>query len=329
MKTKLIFVAVILVVAVGVAVYFFRSGAGAPAAGAAQSATEPHRAANAAAKPPGEGHKTEIVRLSEEALREFGVETAVAGPGQLRREVQLPGEVKLNEVRVGHIVPRFGGIVKEIRHQLGDVVQAGEVMARVESNESLQSYDLKSLIGGTVIQQHITLGEMLEGNTEAFIVADLSSVWVDFSIYQKDIGLVQPGQQVTIIAPHGLGTATAKIAYLGPSMNEATRTALARVVLPAPDRNWLPGMFVTGRLVIDVKERPLVIPLTAVQAIEDRESVFVNTKDGFVPRAVRLGQKDSTSAEVLDGLSPGETFAAKGAFTLKAELLKGTLGDEH
>ena len=329
MKTKPILFTGILVVAVGVATFFVRSGAGVAAAGAAPSSPEPGHVAISTVKPPGGSPQAEIVRLSEDALREFRVETAVAGPGQLRREVQLPGEVKLNEVRVGHIVPRFGGIVKEIRHQLGDVVQPGEVMARVESNESLQSYELKSLIGGTVIKQHITLGEMLEANAEAFIVADLSSVWVDFSIYQKDIGLVQPGQQVTIIAPHGLGTATAKIAYLGPSMDEATRTALARVVLPAPDRNWLPGMFVTGRIVVDVKERPLVIPLAAVQLFEERESVFVKTKDGFVPRAVRRGQKDATSAEVLDGLSPGETFVTKGAFTLKAELLKGSLGEEH
>ncbi len=57
--------------------------------------------------------------------------------------------------------------------------------------------------------------------------------------------------------------------------------------------------------------------------------MFVQAKDGFVPRPVKLGQKDSGSAEVLEGLSVGETFVSKGAFHLKAELLKSTLGDGH
>lgn len=283
-------------------------------------------AADKGAKPP--EHK-DVVRLNEETMREFGVETAVAGPGQLRREVQIPGEVHLNETRMAHIVPRFPGVVTAVRHQLGDKVKADDVMAVIESNESLVPYELKSLVDGTVIKQHIALGEVLELTSEPFVVADLSNVWVDLSVYQKDIGLVRKDQPVTVIAPHGLGTATNKISYMGPIMSETTRTALARVVLANPDGIWLPGLFVTGRVQIDVKEYPLVIQQTALQLVEDRESVFVKTKDGFVPRPVKLGQKDSTSVEVLDGLKRGETFVSKGAFHLKADLLKGTFGGEE
>ena len=160
-------------------------------------------------------HKEDVVRLSEDVRREFGVETAAASPGQLRREIQIPGEVKLNETRMAHIVPRFPGVVISVRHQLGDRVKAGEVMAIIESNESLVPYELKSLVDGTVIKQHIALGEVLELSSEAFVVADLSTVWVDFSVYQKEIGLVHKDQWVTVLAPHGLGTAAAKISILG------------------------------------------------------------------------------------------------------------------
>jgi membrane fusion protein, heavy metal efflux system len=273
-------------------------------------------------------HK-DVVKMNEATMKEFGVETAVAGPAQLRREVQIPGEVRLNEMRMAHIVPRFPGVVTAVRHQLGDKVKAGEVMAVIESNESLVPYELKSLVDGTVIKQHIALGEVLELTSEPFVVADLSSVWVDLSVYQKDIGLVRKGQPVTVIAPHGLGTATSKISYMGPVMSETTRTALARVVIPNPEGTWLPGLFVSGRVEVEVKEYPLVIPQTAIQVFEDRESIFVKTQDGFVPRAVKLGQKDSSSAEVLKGLKAGETFVSKGAFHLKADLLKGTFGGEE
>lgn len=301
------------------------AGPSRPDSGAAEATKVPAQNADAEGK---DVHK-DMVSLTQETMREFGIETEIAGPGKLRREVQIPGEVRLNETRMAHIVPRFPGVVTSVRHQLGDQVKAGDAMAVIESNESLVPYELKSLVDGTVIKQHIALGEVLELSSEPFVVADLSSVWVDFSVYQKDIGLVHKDQTVTVIAPHGLGTATGKISYMGPTMSETTRTALARVVLLNPQGQWLPGLFVTGRVELEVKEYPLIIPQTALQIVEDRESIFVKTKDGFVPRKVKLGQKDSNSAEVLDGLKAGETFVSKGAFHLKAELLKGTFGGEE
>ena len=322
-------VVIIVVLVLGIGAYFLWFRPHAAPKNPAPDAHEGHKGEAAGEGHGHEEHKEEIVRINEETMREFGVETAVAGPGQLRKEVQLPGEVKLNETRMAHLVPRFPGVVTAIRHQLGDTVKAGEVMAVIESNESLVPYELKSLVDGTVISQHIALGEVLETSSQPFVVADLTTVWVDFSVYQKDIGLVRENQTVTMVAPHGPGTATGKISYLGPTMSETTRTALARVELPNPERRWLPGMFVTGRVEVEKKDYPLVVPQTAIQLFEDRESVFVKTKDGFVPRPVKLGQKDSASAEVLDGLARGETFVAKGAFHLKADLLKGTLGDGH
>ncbi len=328
-KTLLIVTVTVLVIGAGAGTYVFWFKPDAAAKAGPAGGHEAHKPEAVAKGQEPKEHKEDIVRLNEQTMREFGVETGMAGPGQLRQEIQIPGEVKLNETRMAHIVPRFPGVVTAVRRQLGDAVKAGEVMAVIESNESLVPYELKSLVDGTVIKQHIALGEVLEPNSEPFVVADLSTVWVDFSVYQKDIGLVREGQAVTVVAPHGLGTATGKISYLGPTMSETTRTALARAVLPNPERRWLPGLFVTGRVEVEVKDYPLVIPLTAVQNVEDHESVFVKTKDGFVPRPVKLGRKDSAWAEVLDGLTRGETFVAKGAFHLKADLQKGSLGDEH
>ena len=214
----------------------------------------------------------------------------------------MPGEVRLNENNVAHIVPRFAGVVTEVRKNLGDPVEKGEVMAVIESNDSLVPYELKSLIKGTVIQKHITLGEVRDLSTDAFIVADLSTVWVDMNIYQKDIGRIREGQTARIIAPHDLGTATNKISYVGPSVSESTRTGLARVVLPNPDRKWLPGLFITGHVVVESKEYPLVVPLTAIQKVEGTEVVFVKDGDEFKPVPVKLGARNATHAEVLAGL---------------------------
>lgn len=282
----------------------------------------------AAGAAPEQANEPKLVRLKPEVLKEFAVETAVAGPDELSKEVQLPGEVRLNENNVAHIVPRFAGVVTEIRKNLGDPVEKGEVMAVIESNDSLVPYELKSLVKGTVIQKHIALGEVRDLSTDAFVVADLSTVWVDLNIYQKDIGLIREGQAARIIAPHGLGIATNKISYVGPSVSESTRTGLARVVLPNPDRKWLPGLFITGRVIVEAKEYPLVIPLSAIQKVEDAEVVFVKEQVGFKPVPVKLGERNSTHAEVLAGLTRGQTYVAKGSFVLKSELEKASFVPE-
>lgn len=274
-------------------------------------------------------NEEKTVHLKPEVLKEFGVETAVAAPGELSKEVHLPGEVRLNENNVAHIVPRYAGVVTEVRKNLGDPVEKGEVMAVIESNDSLVPYELKSLIKGTVIQKHITLGEVRDLSTDAYIVADLSTVWVDMNIYQKDIGRIRKGQTARIVAPHDLGTATNKISYVGPSVDESTRTGLARLVLPNPDRKWLPGLFITGHVITESRQYPLVIPLSAIQKVEGAEVLFVKDGDEFKPAPVKLGARNSTHAEVLAGLERGQTYVARNSFVLKAEMEKGSFGDGH
>ena len=97
---------------------------------------------------------------------------------------------------------------------------------------------------------------MLKDDSEAYVVADLRSVWVDLRVYQKDLPLVRPGQPVVIAAGHGIPDAQGTIAYVGPLVGEQTRTALARVVLPNPNGHWRPGLFVTGNVVVqDITSR--------------------------------------------------------------------------
>jgi cobalt-zinc-cadmium efflux system membrane fusion protein len=100
-------------------------------------------------------------------------------------------------------------------------------------------------------------------------------------------------------------------------------------VLPNPDGHWRPGLFVTAKIAVDEIDVPLLVPKAALQTVEDRLSVFVQTDEGFAPRPVTLGRSTETYAEVTKGLQPGQRYVTKGAFTLKAELVKGSFGDGH
>ncbi len=192
----------------------------------------------------------------------------------------------------------------------------------IMSDALFSVYELRAPFGGEVISRHIALGEVVTPETEVFELADLSDVWVNITVYQKNLRQVRAGQRVLIKGPHGVGTAEGEIAYVSPVVDEATRTAVARVVLSNDEGNWRPGLFVSAAVEIEQRRVDVMVPLSALQTLEGRPCVFVETDEGFVPQPVELGLQDDTNVEILSGLAAGQRYAARGAFTLKAELGK-------
>lgn len=277
----------------------------------------------------GEAHGEEIARLSDAELQEFGIELATAGEGQIQLHVDLTGEIKIDPDRLAHIVPRFSGIVKEVRKKIGDQVRKGEVLAIIESNESLAPYEVTSLIDGTVIRMHLTKGEVISDQSHDIVVADLSYVWADLRVYQKDLQYINVGQTASISAGPKLPEVSGRISYISPVVDEATRTAIARVVLPNPRGHWRPGLFVNGRVVIESVTVPVVVPKTALETYEDQLVVFVKTKDGFQPQTLVSGRSNETHVEIAGGLQPGQVYVAQNGFVIKAELAKSAFGEGH
>jgi cobalt-zinc-cadmium efflux system membrane fusion protein len=193
----------------------------------------------------------------------------------------------------------------------------------------LTQYAITAPFDGTIIERHIALGEVLQDDTAVFVVADLHTVWVDLRVYPKDLPLVRLGQAAVISAGHGMPDAAGTIAYVGPVVGAKTRTALARVVLPNPAGHWRPGLFVTARVDVENHEVSFLVPKTALQTVDDQPTVFIQTPEGFVPQPVTLGHTNDTSIEVTSGLTPGQRYVTRGAFTLKAQLAKGSFGDGH
>jgi cobalt-zinc-cadmium efflux system membrane fusion protein len=188
---------------------------------------------------------------------------------------------------------------------------------------------MKSFISGTVIDKHMTLGEVHSEDVDAFVVADLDTVWVNLSIYQMNLPKVRVGQKVVISAGQGVSDAKGVISYISPSVDEHTRTATARVVLPNHGGRWRPGLFVQGRITIEEKEVALSVPKSALQTMHEQTVVFVEDQEGFRAEPIEIGRVNDTSVEVLFGLVPGQKYVSKGGFVLKAQLLKGAFVDEH
>jgi cobalt-zinc-cadmium efflux system membrane fusion protein len=197
-----------------------------------------------------------------------------------------------------------------------------------DPNETLTEYEIIAPFDGKVIEKDITLGEVLREDKVAFVVADLSTVWVDLSIYQKDLPFVKQDQHVLISAGQGIPDAEGVISYLGPIVSDETRTALARVTLPNKEGQWRPGLFITARLVKEETLVTLLIPKAALQNLEGEACVFLYHREGFEPQNVRVGRTNKTHAEIVAGLKVGQSYVTKGAFELKAKLVTSTL-DSH
>lgn len=231
-----------------------------------------------------------------------------------------------------------------------DYLQAkqGLAEARIEQRSSAQKlqaiggggrgggYALVAPFAGTIIERHVTVGEVLTETTRAFTIADLSTIWVNVTVYAKDLPLVAVGQNAEVRAEGIAEAAHGTIAFLGQVVGEQTRSANARVVLKEPGPAWRPGLFATAEVVVDRAKSPVVIPDAAVQSVEAKDVVFIQEGDAFELRPVVLGRKGRGLApqqdqivEILDGLKAGERFVSKNSFILKAELGKSEAGHEH
>lgn len=270
------------------------------------------------------------IKLTDNDLKEFGIEIKEAGPGVITNHIDLTGEIRAEPSRLSHIIPRFPGIVKEVYKTVGEKVKQGEVLALIQSNESLTNYEVRSLVDGTIIELHMAKGDLVGGDQVAITVANLEKVWATLNIYQRDINKIKVGQRALVSFGSEEKEKAGIISYVSPVVDEKTRTASARVILNNNSGNWRPGMFVSSKIYVSEKKVPLVIEKSALQTLEDKTVVFIKNGDKFIPQEVKLGMQNDVGVEITSGLQLGQQYVSKGAFTLKAEILKESFGgDEH
>lgn len=267
--------------------------------------------------------------MTPDAVKSSGIVIEAAGPAKIKTTIKVNGRVQPNEDHMTHVIPRYPGIVKKIHKRLGDAVAKDEIVAVVESNESLQSYEVKSSIAGTVIGKDVRQGEFVKEGEVIYSVADLSTVWVDLNVYRKDFDRLKVGEAVTIFAGEGMTNATGTVSYISPFGAEDTQTTLARVELPNPTGKWRPGLFVTGEIVVEEAEVPVAVKASALQSFRDWEVVFMQDGSMFEIAILELGRRDSEWVEVLSGLPAGQKYAAENSFIIKADILKSGASHDH
>lgn len=274
-------------------------------------------------------HDEHTETLSTEIPQEYsassGIRIGIAAPGKLSRTIRAYGRVAMPPGQISHIRARYEGLLKEVAVDVGDVVKAGDLLAKVESNDSLTNYAILSPIDGTVTQRHANAGE-LAADQVLFSVADQNKLWVEFRIFESQLADVRQGQIASIASE--TQTTVTEIRSIIPSLDEHP-FVIALAMLDNTHNSWSPGMFVTGDIEVEKVDAQLVIENKAIQTMEGRTGIFIQNNDHYEFRPLSTGKRDSQFTEVLSGLSPGERYVKEMSFLVKADIEKAGAEHEH
>ena len=262
------------------------------------------------------------------AARESGVTVATAGPATITDRLTVHGLIQPDGERIAVVAPRFGGLVKSVPARLGERVAGGAILATVQSNDTLATYEIAAPFAGTVLAKSIAPGAVAGPETSLTLV-DLSVVWAEFQVFSRDLGRVRPGQRVTFTSTGGEIRGEGVIAWVSPVGSPSTQSVTARVVLDNTDGRWSPGLAVTGTVHVGSTEVPLAVRTEALQTFRDFTVVFAQVGDTYEVRMLELGRRDARHAEVLGGLKPGTRYVTANSFLVKADIEKSGASHDH
>lgn len=276
----------------------------------------------------GDEHGDEKMKLSAEQQKNGGIQLAEAGPIDIQQTLPLYGVVVPNAERIQSIKARFPGVIRTVNRKQGDKVSVGDALATIESNESMKVYTISATMNGTITDRHAVEGEQTS-DEPLFVVADMTTVWVDLSIFPRDVAQLQLGQQVRVEQVQRKLIDKGQLVYISANANPVNQAISARVLLDNSKGQWIPGHFVNAQATLSKTPVAIAVQNDALQTLEGKTVIFVKEADGFEPRPVRLGKADSEFSEVVEGIAAGDTYVARNSFILKSEMGKESAEHGH
>ena len=200
-------------------------------------------------------------------------------------------------------------------------IPASEI-ARIERTGTAQkTLILRAPATGIVVEKNIVQGQRIMPGMDVYKIADLSTVWIEGEVFEKDLALVTLGRTARIAFEAYPGQMfTGKVTYVYPTISADSRTGRVRIALRNPEVRFKPGMYATMEFEVPIHSGGIHVPRSAVLQTGERSIVFVRAQDGaLVPRTVTIGIASTEHVEVLAGLTAGEVVVASANFLVDAE----------
>lgn len=271
--------------------------------------------------------ETQSVTVPASIAAEVGIKTARVDGGVIRDSHEVQGLLTPVAGKHARIRARFPGVVRSVEVGIGDVVKAGQTLATVESNSSLTDYAVTAPFAGTILDRSAAIGDVA-GEEPLFELADLSTLWVDLHLFGADAQHITVGLPVEVARLDDEVVATTKLDRILPATATASQSTIARALIRNEDGRWRPGTAVRARVTVAERTVGLVVPLSAVQKLDEQSVVFVRSQDTYSARPVKLGDRDPDRAEVLEGVEPGEEIVVEQSYLIKADIEKAGAAHE-
>lgn len=267
-------------------------------------------------------------KINADAAKQGGIEIETVSPATIGEARELYGTVQLATTARSEIRGQFPGRIVSVTKKVGDYVQRGQLLARIESSESLQVYPVYSTASGVVAERNGNPGDVTFDRA-LYVITDPAQTTVVFNIFPKDLGAIQPGMAVEVETMDGTPIASARLGDYLPDGNAEAGTALVRASVPNRSGRLRPGMALRGRVTVNAVQVPMAVRTEALQRFRDFTVVFANYGEEYEVRMLELGRKSPEWTEVLSGIKPGTPYAAKGAFLIRADVEKSGASHDH
>ena len=246
---------------------------------------------------------------------------------------QRRAEFRNAEAAISSQKARVSKIEEQIhRFGLSDTDLAGLSPEEGRGGHRIASHNtLRAPFAGIITKYDVAAGEVVEPEREMFTITDLATVWIQADVYEKDLGKVRAPVDVAIKADaYPDRVFTGRLTYVSDVIDPATRTAKVRCVVANPDDALKLDMFVKVAIPTNDRRAAVVVPVAAVQTVDEQHIVFVKqSTTRFERRIVQTGTVAGDLVELTSGVRAGESVVGPGSFYLKTALLRERIGDEH
>lgn len=266
-------------------------------------------------------------RIGPDVAAAFGLQSEQAGGATIEETITAYGRIFPDPARMSRVSARFDGAISSVEVSVGDVVRRGQVLASVESNESLNTYNVTAPIGGTITERMANAGEQTAGRS-LFTILDNSTVWAKIAVFPQNRERARVGMPVTVRSALGEIERSGKISRFE-MQTGSTQAVPAVVVLENADGALVSGMYVEAAIQVAVHEVPLAVKRSGLQSFRDFTVVYAKIGDQYEVRMLDLGRQDEEWVEVLGGLAPGTAYVTENSYLVKADIEKSGATHDH
>jgi len=266
-------------------------------------------------------------KIEPAVAKALEIETDIAGPVVLKETVNVFGKITVDTERVSQLRARFAGVIKTVNVSIGETVRKGQILASIESNESLNHYSIKAPTSGVITQRNANPGEQTNNKT-LFVITDTSMVWADLAIFPENISRVKVGAAVSFKATNSNQSSVGEITFISVT-SEANQAVTARVLVDNKDGRFIPGSYIKANIEIAEHAVPLAVKRTGLQAFRDFTVVYAKVGNEYEVRMLELGRQNAEWVEVLGGLKAGTQYVSENSYVIKADIEKSGASHDH